>query len=122
MSRIHEMPVYASRDDELDAALYNLWRRARLHAKLPLRVELSPSKQMVLIVDNDHWVVVDQNQYDLPMLAWVDFQDEGRSSLHTPVKCTLNFYHYMASRLRGAALQALQDELERRLKPDEPKQ
>jgi len=112
MSRIHDMPVYASRDDEVDAALYNLWRRARLHLQLPLRIELLPSKQMALIVEQDAWAVVDQNQYDLPMLAWVDFQDQDRSSLHTPVSCTLNYYHYMASRLRGKALQRLAEELE----------
>ena len=116
MSRIHDMPVYASRDDELDAALYNLWRRARLHLPMPQRIDLPPSRQMVLVVDRDHWEVVDQNQNDLPMLAWVDFQDAGRSSLHTPVPCTLNFYHYMASRLRGKALERLAEELEHRLK------
>ena len=118
MSRIHDMPVYATREDKVDGALYNLWRRARLHRILPLRIELLPSKQMVLIVEEDHWELVDQKQYDLPMLAWLDFQDTGRSSLHMPVVCTLNYYHYMASRLRSRSLQQLSEVLEKRLKPD----
>ena len=115
MSRIHDMPVYASREDKVEASLYNLWRRARLHLPMPLRIELPSAKQMAIIVEQDHWVVVDQNQYDLPILAWVDFQDEGRSSLHTPVECTLNYYHYMASRIRLTALQELAKELENKL-------
>ena len=108
-----------SRNDEIEAPLYNLWRRAKLHLSLPLRIELAPSKQMVLIIDQDHWEVVDQNQYDLPMLAWLDFRDAGRSSLHTPVACKLNYYHYMASRLRGKAPQTLEQELKQRLKADD---
>ena len=116
MSRILTMPVYASRDDEVEAALYNLWRRAKLHLRLPLRFELPPSTQMVLIIEQDHWVVVDQNQYDLPMLAWVDFQDKGRSDLYTPVACTLNYYHYMASQLRKKVLVQMSEILEARLK------
>lgn len=111
-TRIDDMPVYEKRDGQVDAALYNLWRRARLHCKLPLRIKLPDQKQMVLIVEEDSWVVVDQNQYDLPILAWVDFQDTGRDSLHTPVACTVNFYHYMASRLRQPALDSLAARLE----------
>ena len=114
-TRITDMPVYEKRDGQVDAALYNLWRRARLHGNLPLRIELPEQKQMVLIVEEDSWVVVDQNQYDLPMLAWVEFQDAGRDSLHTPVACTMNFYHYMASRLRQPALECLAEALEEKL-------
>ncbi len=115
MTRIHDMPVFVSREDKIEASLYNLWRRARLHLALPLRIALPPSKQMVLIIEQDHWEVVDQNQYDLPMLAWLDFKDAGRSSLHTTVACRLNYYHYMASRLRAKALQILEQELNHQL-------
>ena len=115
-TRIHDMPVYASQSEQLAAPLYNLWRRARLHLALPLRIELPQLKQMALILEPDCWVVVDQVQYDLPVLAWVEFQDTGRSSLHTPVTCTLNYYHYMASQLRGRVLTLLEQELEARLR------
>jgi len=116
VTRIHDMPVYETRSEEMDAALYNLWRRARLHLKLPLRIELPGLKQMVLIIEDDCWVVVDACQYDMPVLAWLDFQDEGRSSLHTPVTCTMNYYHYLASHLREKVLLQMNEILEARLK------
>ena len=115
VTRIHDMPVYETRTEELDAAVYNLWRRARLHLTMPLRIELPELKQMALIVENDCWVLVDQCQYDLPVMAWLDFQDSGRSTLHTPVTCTLNYYHYLASHLQEKVLALMSQALETRL-------
>ena len=115
VTRIHDMPVYETRTEELDAAVYNLWRRARLHLTMPLRIELPELKQMALIVENDCWVLVDQCQYDLPVMAWLDFQDSGRSTLHTPVTCTLNYYHYLASHLQQKVLTLMRQALETRL-------
>ncbi|HEB58526.1 MAG TPA: hypothetical protein ENJ01_04830 [Gammaproteobacteria bacterium] len=114
-TRIHDMPVYAARTDRVEASLYNLWRRARLKLDMPLRIELPGLKQMVLILEEDSWVVVDQCQYDLPVLAWVDFQDTGRTTLHTPVICTMNYYHYMAGHLREKVLARMGEALESRL-------
>lgn len=115
ITRIDDMPVYQARKDKLDATLYNLWRRARAHHDLPMRVDLPGISQMVLILEQDKWVIVDQNQYDLPILAWVDFQDENRSAIHLPVPCTLNYYHFMASSLRGRVLKIMQTALEQHL-------
>ena len=114
-TRIDDMPVYAARADHLDAALYNLWRRSRLRLGSPLRLPLPGLKQMVLILDDDSWVVVDEVQYDLPVLAWVNFRDHGRDNLYKPIPCTLNYYHYMASRLRGKVLVLMGEALEARL-------
>ncbi|MFQ5644083.1 MAG: hypothetical protein ACE5FQ_10370 [Thiogranum sp.] len=114
-TRIHDMPVYVARTDQVEASLYNLWRRARLHLDMPLRIDLPGLKQMVLILEDDCWVVVDQCQYDLPVLAWLDFRDAGRSTLHTPVACTMNYYHYMASHLREKVLSRMAEDLEARL-------
>jgi len=69
----------------------------------------------VLILEDDSWVVVDQCQYDLPVLAWVGFQDAGRTTLHKPVSCTMNYYHYMASHLREKVLMRMGEALETRL-------
>jgi len=115
VTRIHDMPVYETRSEQLDASLYNLWRRAKLHLQMPLRIELPGLKQMVLIIENDCWVVVDQCQYDMPVMAWLDFQDNGRSTLHTPVNCTLNYYHYLASKLQKKVLTLMSQALETRL-------
>ncbi len=115
-TRITDMPVMVARTQQIDAGLYNLWRRAKLHLNLPLRMELPEFEFMVLIVEQDDWVVVDANKFDLPILAWVDFRDKGRDSLHTPVECTLNYYHFMASKLREPSLHFLADELQQRLR------
>ncbi len=115
VTRIHDMPAYETRSDQLDASLYNLWRRARLHLPMPLRIELPELKQMVLIIENDSWVVVDPCQYDMPVLAWLDFQDAGRDNLHMPVDCTINYYHYLADRIRGKVLTLMTEALEDRL-------
>jgi len=119
-TRINDMPVYAAHQVEMEASLYNLWRRARLHLPMPLRIELPSLKQMALILEEDSWVVVDQTQYDLPVLAWIEFQDSGRSSLHTPVVCSMNYYHHMAGHLREKVLMLMQDALQARLNKVEP--
>jgi len=120
VTRINDMPVYGAQTEQMEASLYNLWRRARLHLDMPLRIDLPGLKQMVLIVEDDCWVVVDQSQYDLPVLAWVDFQDTGRTTLHKPVTCTLNFYHYLASHLREKVLARMGEALKARLGAMEP--
>jgi len=115
-TRIEDVPVFASRADLLDAPVYNLWRRARQRYGSPLRMALPGLKEMALILEDDAWVVIDQRQYDMPVLAWVDFKTHGRDALHEPVACTLNYYHFMASQLRGKVLDLMQQDLERRLR------
>ncbi len=115
VTRIHDMPVYATRTDEIEAPLYNLWRRACLHLQIPMRIELPNLKQMALILEEDSWVVVDQYQYDLPVLAWLDFQDSDRTALHTPIACKLNYYHHMANHLREKVLELMSEALQGRL-------
>jgi hypothetical protein len=117
VSRVSEVPVFARRDATIEAALYNLWRRARRYLSLPLRIEIPGShNNAVLVLEQQEWVCVDEGNNDLPLLAWVDFQDQGRDALHLPVECSLNYYHYAASRLRKPALETMQAELTRRLK------
>ncbi len=119
VTRINDMPVYAAQAEQIEASLYNLWRRARLHLDMPLRIELPGLKQMVLIIEDDCWVVVDQCQYDLPVMAWVDFQDTGRTGLHMPVTCTMNYYHYLAGHLREKVLARMGEALEASLSDSE---
>jgi hypothetical protein len=112
--RLEDVPVYAQRPDAIEAAHYNLWRRARQRYGHPLRLELPGLSGLELILDDEAWVVVDARQFDLPVLAWVEFQDHDRA-LHTPVPCTLNYYHYAASRLRGKVLDIVQRALDEKL-------
>jgi len=98
VTRIQDMPVYAARTDQIEASLYNLWRRARLHLTFPMRIELPQL-----------------SQFDLPIIAWLDFQDVGRNSLHTPVSCKMNYYHHLANRIHDKVLLLMTHELEQRL-------
>lgn len=117
MSRTSEVPAYAQRDCEVQAALYNLWRRAKRHLRLPIRIQIpGPHHGAVLVLEEREWVCVDERNNDLPLLAWLGFEDQGRDALHLPVRCKLNYYHYAASRLRQPALESMKEELERRLR------
>lgn len=116
MSRLNDVPCYARRADRLEARLYNLWRRARLHLCLPIRIPLPEQAGVVMIVETRELICVNARHNDLPILAWVEFEDSRRSALHTPVPCKLNYYHFAASRYRARALEAMTEELERRLR------
>lgn len=97
VTRIDDMQAYETHTVNVDAVLYNQWRRVHLHMDLPARLTLPALKSMELILEDDCWVLVDSSHYDLPMIAWLNFQDTGRNSLHAPVECTLKYYHYLAS-------------------------
>lgn len=66
-----------------------------------------------MILENNEWVCADERQNDMPILAWVEFNDHGRTALHLPVKCKLNYYHYAASKIRLHSLELMQIELEK---------
>jgi hypothetical protein len=114
-TRIGDVPAYATRDDRIEARHYNLWRRACGRFGSPLRLPLPGMGGMELVLDEREWVVVDARQNDLPVLAWVNFDDRGRCALHEPVSCTLNYYHFAATRLRAKVLDILEQTLEKRL-------
>ncbi len=116
MSRIGDLPVYQQRDDLVSAKLYNLWRRAKLHFAMPLRLEFAEELGIVMILDQHEWVCANGKQDDLPILAWVEFADQYRDALHTDVKCMLNYYHYAASMYRAKSLRLMEETLERMLK------
>lgn len=117
MSRIDGVPVYAQRDEQIPAELYNLWRRFKLHFKLPIEIPITEMHGLALFINDNEWICVDQNQNDVPILAWIDFADQHRDALHTPVTCHLNYYHYAASRLRVKVLEYFHDEIAHRLRP-----
>jgi hypothetical protein len=115
VSRVSDVPVYEQRDDAVEAKLYNLWRRAKLHFGMPLRLEFDEMPGVALILDEDEWACVNTRQNDLPLLAWVGFEGRGRDALHKPVACKLNYYHYAASRYRGKVLTLMAAALEKKL-------
>lgn len=69
---------------------------------------------MEVILDERRWVALHFGE--IPLLTWMDFQAKDRSSLHEPVVCTLHLYHYQAGLIMGKVLDALIQELDRRLR------
>jgi len=118
MSRVGNMPVYQQRDATISAVLYNLWRRAKLHFDVPIRIPLTGYRGFTMILEEHEWVCVDEKQNDMPVLVWVEFEDQGRDALHVPVKCKLNYYHFAASKVRAGALEGMAQSLEQRLFDD----
>jgi hypothetical protein len=118
MSRTADVPYCAQREDEVDARLYNLWRRAKRHFTMPMRLPLEDYSGFVMILEENEWVCADENQNDIPILAWIEFEDEGRDALHLPVKCKLNYYHFAASKIRAHSLELVESDLEKILHDD----
>ncbi len=114
--KLRGMPVLAIRPDEIDARLYNMWRRLRLRTGPHVEFPLHGLSGMRLILEDDAWCVVDETRHDVPVLAWTDFAAlKSRQSLHEPIACRLNHFHYMATSLRGPTLDRLEGLLASRL-------
>lgn len=113
--RIKGLPVldrYASR---IPASVWNAWKRyrGRRHREACFGLEGLPP--LSLYLDPDAWVIMDSSLYDLPVLAWTEFQESEGRGLHEPVSCTVLHYHQGASKVRNQALALLQRELEERM-------
>ncbi|HKJ76711.1 MAG TPA: hypothetical protein VKA64_05865 [Gammaproteobacteria bacterium] len=114
-TRHQEVPVFEYRDSALEAGRYNRVQVALKRLGEGLRLELPELKHLEFILQRDAWVVVDTDLEDLPVLAWTDFQVEGRAALHEPVPCRLRLYHANAGLLIKTVLGAMDTILERRL-------
>lgn len=115
MSRVAGKAIYQQQQDEVTAKLYNLWRRAKLHFKFPIRFPLIGYRGLVMILDEDEWLCIDENNNDMPIICWLDFVDQGRDALHVPVKCTRNYYHFAADKIREHVLELTEEELDKML-------
>ncbi len=114
--RLIKMPVMAQRDSHIDASAYNVWRRARNVWGAPMKMILPEINEFQLHLTDDYWVVVDLSRNGTPVLAWVELQDKGRTTLHEPIDCKLNYYHFAASAIRARSLTLMEEMLSHRLK------
>lgn len=114
--RLGDLPVLDRYPSRISAAVWNLWRRYRRHAKREEWIALEGLPPMSLRLSDREWVVLDASLNDLPILAWGDFQSAGRTALQDPVPCTVRHYHQGASKIRDRVLRLLADELESRLR------
>lgn len=88
----------------IQARYYNQVRLALARLATPLRIELRGVFKADLILSRDEWLCVDRSRGDLPLMAWRDFDTEGRAALHEPVVCKLHLYHTHAGIIAGKAL------------------
>lgn len=115
MSRIEGMPVYQHQQTDIDASLFNLWLRSKHFIAYPIRFPLEGYRDLVMILEEHEWLCADESQNDMPIISWIEFQDKGRDALHTPVSCTLNFYHFAANKIVDGVQKLMQQELEQRI-------
>jgi len=104
----------------IDGARYNQVRLGLLRLENPLRLKLTGLRGMDIILDNHAWVCVDRTMYDLPVLAWTDFEYADRNGLHEPVHCQLHFYHIHADLIIETVLATMTSVLTQLLKNKYP--
>lgn len=117
MTSLEDIPVIKISPVSIAAGNYNRIRLALLRLDNPLRIPLPGLRGMDLIADKEAWVCVDRTLYDLPVLAWTAFEHQGRSTLHLPVNCQLNYYHIHANVIAETVLTTTDRVLQEHLRP-----
>lgn len=103
-ARLADMPVMAQRRNVIDAKMYNLWQRSKRRLGPSTVLDLPGLKTMRFVISDEYWVVADSANYYVPVIAWLDFEGDNRNSLHEPIDCTINYYHFAASALHSKSL------------------
>lgn len=114
-SRLDDIPIYELMDSSVTAANFNLVQIAFKRLGEPIEIPLAGLRRLELILDRDAWIVVDHDMNDIPILAWTDFQVEGRSALHEPVSCRLKTYHMHAKVILERVTDFMEQELATRV-------
>lgn len=114
--RLRDCPALSEYPSRIPAGVWNVWRRYWMRSPQRTCFGLESLPPMSLLLDEREWVLVDSSLYDMPVVAWSEFQDSGRSALHEPVSCIVRDYHQGAPMVRNRALQLLAEELDARLR------
>lgn len=114
-SRIDEVPKLRTQPTLIDGARYNQVRLGLIRLKNPLRLSLPGLRGMDILLDNQSWICVDRTLYDLPVLAWTDFEVDSRLGIHEPVRCLLHYYHIHAELITETVLSTVMTEIAQRL-------
>jgi len=113
--RLDDIPVYELTKTSVTGANFNVVQLAFHRLGEPLYLPLTGLRSLELVLEREAWVVVDRGQNDIPVLAWTDFQREGRSALHAPVPCYLKTYHIHATVILAQVTKFLEQELAKRI-------
>jgi len=113
--RLDDIPIYELIESSVTAPNYNLVQIAFKRLGEPVEIPLTGLRRLELILDRDAWIVVDHDMNDIPILAWTDFQVEGRSALHESVPCRLKTYHMHAKVILERVTEFMEQELAARI-------
>jgi hypothetical protein len=106
-TRHNEVLVLDRHTDQMDANYFNRAQTALKRAREQIRFKIPTLNHLDLIVQKDAWIVVDRVLNDMPVVAWTDFQTEGRDNLHEPIPCERRLYHFAARMIVNTTLQAM---------------
>ena len=116
-TRLEDVPVIKISSTAIHAPVYNRLRLATLRLESPLRLSLTGLRGMDFLMDEAAWICVDRTLYDLPIIAWTNFQTLGRDSLLTPVECHIHYYHIHANVIADTVLTTVDTFLQEQMRP-----
>ena len=114
-TRHNEVLILDRWPGEINANYFNQGLTALKRIGEQIRFKIPTLNHLDLIVQEDAWVVVDRVLNDVPVVAWTDFQTEGRDNLHEPVPCEIRIYHFAARMILNTTLDAMEDILSQSL-------
>lgn len=103
-THIDDVPKLRTEATYIEGQRYNQVRLGLLRLGGPIRLPLPGLRGMDLIIDARSWVCVDRTLYDLPILAWTDFNHRQRVGLHEKVSCLLHYYNVHADLITETVL------------------
>lgn len=112
------MPAYTRHNEvqfldkwpgSVNADYFNQAQIALKRTRQIARFKIPTLNHLDLIVQNDAWIVVDRVLNDLPVVAWTDFETQGRDNLHEPIACEIRIYHFAARMVLKTTLDAMKD-------------
>jgi hypothetical protein len=108
-TRHDEVLILNRRPGDVDASYFNQAQTALKRIGQQIRFKIPTLNHLDLIVQEDAWIVVDRVLNDIPVVAWTDFQTEGRDNLHRPVACEIRLYHFAARMILKTTLDSMED-------------
>ena len=106
-SRLDNIPIYETRESTIRAHDYNLVKIALKRLGSPIRFEIPNLRTLDFIIEDDLWVIVDRSLNDVPVIAWLKFNDQARTGIHQDITCERRTYHTHAMIIVDKAIEAL---------------
>ena len=108
-TRHDEVLILDRRPGSVDANHFNQAQTGLKRIGHQIRFKIPTLNHLDLIVQEDAWIVVDRVLNDVPVVAWCDFQSEGRDNLHQPISCEVRLYHFAARMVLKTTLDSMEE-------------